>query len=153
MPALSSGRAVREADATHSAVVGHERWDLGGQAYARQVLREWGLQDLSGDIELIVSELVTNSVRASEGLTGSRYAGQWTPGVPPMRLWIWSDKTVVLIQIWDGDDRMPVRQRAGLHEESGRGLFLVETVCEERGFCPLEEATGKVTWAVITQAR
>jgi hypothetical protein len=51
--------------------------------HARQVVWEWGLVRLSEDIELIVSELVTNAVRASEGLM---------PGVPHVRLWLCSDR-------------------------------------------------------------
>src|SRR6266567_5818044 len=51
--------------------------------HTRQVLWEWGFAALVETIELIVSELVTNAIQASEGLTGGRYDGRWTPGVPP----------------------------------------------------------------------
>src|SRR5258708_1326874 len=56
--------------------------------HVRQVLWEWGLPELSHPTELLVSELMTNAVRASNGLTGSRFAGRWAPGVPPVRLWL-----------------------------------------------------------------
>jgi anti-sigma regulatory factor (Ser/Thr protein kinase) len=116
------------------------------RVHVKQVLWEWGLQELSYNVELVVSELVTNSVLASEGLMGSRFNGKWTPGRPPVRLWVWSDKQGVLIQVWDGDDRMPRRRVGELEDESGRGLLLVEAVCDEWGACPMEGASGKVVW-------
>src|ERR1700690_360530 len=64
--------------------------------HAKQMLWEWGLEELSHSVELVVSELVTNAQRASAGLTGSRYGGRWIPGVPPVRLWLCADKERVL---------------------------------------------------------
>src|SRR5215475_11272661 len=58
--------------------------------HTRQVLWEWHLDVLAGTAELIVSELVTNAVHASAGLTGSRRAGagyqarrRYDSGLPP----------------------------------------------------------------------
>jgi hypothetical protein len=119
--------------------------------HTKHKLWEWGLSNLSDTAELIVSELATNAQRASAGLTGSRYLGRWRPGVPPIRLWLRSDKKRVLIQVWDGDHHMPERQVAALDDESGRGLLLVETLSAEWGSYPLDEATGKITWAVIAE--
>ncbi len=119
--------------------------------HARQLMREWGLAELAETVELVVSEIVTNAVHASEGLTASRYAGQWIPGVPPVRLWLFSDRKAVLIQVWDGDHRMPVRQNAEDWEgEGGRGLMLVEAICADCGLYVPEEASGKVVWARLT---
>src|ERR1700730_6670604 len=56
--------------------------------HARHVLWEWGLPAFDDTVPLIVSELVTNAVQASAGLTGSRHDGRWTPGTPPIRLWL-----------------------------------------------------------------
>jgi hypothetical protein len=36
-----------------------------GRAWTRQILREWGLDRLGGDTELLVSELTTNALQAS----------------------------------------------------------------------------------------
>lgn len=117
--------------------------------HARQVLWEWGLQGLGNVTELIISELVTNAAQASEGLTGSRYECRWAPGAPPVRLWIQSDKHDVLVQVWDGNDRMPQRREPGLDEESGRGLLLIETLSQDYGAYSLEGCSGKVVWGVI----
>jgi anti-sigma regulatory factor (Ser/Thr protein kinase) len=117
--------------------------------HARQVLWEWHLDALSETAELIVSELVTNAVQASVGLTGSRRSGRWVPGTPPVRLWLFSDKERVLIQVWDGNDRHPAPQQPGPDVESGRGLLLVESLSAEWGSYPPERSGGKVVWALI----
>jgi len=117
--------------------------------HARQVLWEWHLDALSDATELLVSELVTNAVQASAGLTGSRRAGRWVPGMPPVRLWLASDREQILIQVWDASDRHPVPQHPGLNAESGRGLLLVESLSADWGSYPPDRSSGKVVWALI----
>jgi anti-sigma regulatory factor (Ser/Thr protein kinase) len=107
--------------------------------HARQVLWEWGLGELSDPGELIVSELVTNGVRASGDLTGSRYAGRWTPGRPPVRLWLHGLQSIA-IQVWDANDQLPAPQPADPGAESGRGLLLVESLSDARGLIPAAAA-------------
>jgi hypothetical protein len=116
--------------------------------HTKLVLREWGLCGLADTIELVVSEITTNAQRASAGITGSRYEGRWAPGVPPVRLWLYADRRRVLVQVWDGDHRMPEPQSFDLEAESGRGLLLVESLTKEWGTYTLEGSSGKVTWAV-----
>jgi anti-sigma regulatory factor (Ser/Thr protein kinase) len=118
--------------------------------HTRQVAWEWGLGELSASVELIVSELVTNAQRASAGITGSRYRGQWRPGVPPIRLWLGSDNQRVLVQVWDGDHHLPEPQAAGLEAESGRGLLLVDSLSQEWGASTPEGSSGKIVWALIS---
>lgn len=117
--------------------------------HTKHLLWEWGLDQLSETVELVVSELTTNAQKASATLTGSRYWGQWRPGVPPIRLWICADKEHVLIQVWDADDRMPEPQGVDLEAESGRGLLLVDTLCAEWGAYVPEGGDGKVVWGII----
>lgn len=121
------------------------------RAHAMQMLWEWGLSELAETVGLVVSELVTNGVRASKGLTGGRYGGTWRVGPPPVRIWLSSDKERVLIQIWDGDHRMPVRSEAqDLEAEGGRGLMIVEALCEGWGAYRPEGGSGKMVWGVVT---
>lgn len=70
-------------------------------------------------------------------------------GLPPVRVWLCSDKERVLIQVWDGNDRLPEAQGHDLLAESGRGLLLVETVCVEWGTFVPEGASGKLVWAIV----
>ena len=120
--------------------------------HARQVAWEWKLSHLAEATELIVSELVTNSLRASAGLTTSRFAGKFSVGTPPVRLWLYSDGERVLIQVWDGNDEMPAREDVDPSAESGRGLLIVESLATDWGASPLAKSTGKIVWALVTQA-
>jgi hypothetical protein len=118
--------------------------------HATQVLWEWTLESAVEAVELIVSELVTNGLQASAGLVASRYQGRWTPGVPPVRLWLCSDWKNVLVQVWDGNDRRPERKDVDLEAVGGRGLLLVETLSAEWGTYTPKQSSGKVVWALVT---
>ena len=121
------------------------------RGHTRLVLAEWGLRDLADPAEQVVSELVTNGVRASRGLVASRFGGRWSAGVPPVRLWLLSDYRSVLVQVWDGNNRMPVRRELDLESENGRGLWLVAALSEDWGSFQPERASGKVVWASVAR--
>ena len=108
--------------------------------HARHVLREWGLTAVSEDAELLVSELVTNAVHASQSM-------EW---IFPVRLRLLSDRTQVLILVSDANPRPPIRADAGEDDESGRGLVLVETFSERWGWHATPETAGKVVWCLVT---
>jgi len=67
--------------------------------HARQMLWEWKLTDLSESVELLVSELITNAVKTS----------QIMDGIPPVRLWLLSDRQRVLVLVWDTNPQPPIR--------------------------------------------
>ena len=121
------------------------------RGHTRLVLAEWGLEELADPAELVVSELVTNGIRASRGLVGSRFGGRWSAGIPPVRLWLLSDCRTVFVQVWDGNNRMPTRQELDPESEGGRGLWLVEAVTENWGAFQPEHASGKVVWATLAK--
>jgi anti-sigma regulatory factor (Ser/Thr protein kinase) len=110
--------------------------------HAWAVALEFGLSALANNIELIVSELVTNAVRASEYLCGDGLA------TPVVWLWLASDLQCMLIRVWDGNSEMPIRRDAGPYDESGRGLMLVNCLGSEWG--AYRKANGKVVWVIIT---
>jgi hypothetical protein len=113
--------------------------------HTRLVLWEWGLARLAADAELLVSEMVTNSVAAS------RSAGR----MAPVRLWLLADKTQAVILVWDACHRPPAPvDGVGEDAESGRGLLLVEALSERWGwyYPPRhagQPAAGKTTWALL----
>jgi anti-sigma regulatory factor (Ser/Thr protein kinase) len=108
--------------------------------HARQVLWEWGLIEHRDSLELIISELVTNAVAASQSLS-----------IPtPVRLWMLSDHTRVLVLVWDGNPTEPAPGAEDLDAENGRGLMLVEAVCERWAWYFPEQSAGKVVWAIVT---
>jgi anti-sigma regulatory factor (Ser/Thr protein kinase) len=106
--------------------------------HARLVLAEWGLAALSDDIELLVSELVTNGVRASRAT-----------GHDAVRMWLVSDLRQVVVFVWDASPRPPVPgDPPGADAESGRGLLLVEALSQRWGHFGYDSG-GKVIWAAL----
>jgi anti-sigma regulatory factor (Ser/Thr protein kinase) len=110
--------------------------------HARAVTVRWGVQALTDDVELVVSELVTNAVEAA---LKTWQASKVSP--LPVRLWLASDLEAVLVQVWDSSPEMPVRRNAGIDDERGRGLMLVGHLCRAWGTYP--KGPGKVVWVVI----
>ncbi len=89
--------------------------------HVRQLLWEWGVTELSEPLELIVSELLTNAVKASQTMENR----------PPVRLWLLSDKARVLVLVWDANPQPPIQADVDLESESGRGLLLVESLSDK----------------------
>lgn len=98
-----------------SAVIGLER-------EVRQ--KSAGLRDLAEAAELIVSELVTNAVRASTGADGRPRYGE--AGLPVVILRLTTDAARVLIEVWDDIPAGPVAEQAGPEDESGRGIWCLK---------------------------
>jgi anti-sigma regulatory factor (Ser/Thr protein kinase) len=106
--------------------------------HTRQVLWEWNLTRLSESVELVVSELVTNAVAASESIAR----------VFPVRLWLLAGKAQVMTLVWDANPRPPTRAAITDEAESGRGLLLVEAMSERWDWYFPEQTGGKVVWAL-----
>ena len=112
--------------------------------HARHVLWEWGWNGLAPDGELLVSELVTNAVKATAGRDEAT-----------VRLRLSGDSALVLIEVWDADPRAPAPKDLGEHgtpdpqEEGGRGLFLVAALSARWDWYPTREPAGKVVWCEI----
>lgn len=109
--------------------------------HTKQVLWEWGLSgELSDSVELLVSELVTNAIRASQSMEQAS----------SVRLWLRSDKTKVLILVWDANPHPPVRIEATEDAESGRGLLLVEALSDTWNWYQVKGMEGKIVWAEVS---
>jgi anti-sigma regulatory factor (Ser/Thr protein kinase) len=109
--------------------------------HARLVLLEWGLAALSESLELVVSELVTNGVRASRAM-----------GRDAVRIWLVSDLGRVVVFVWDASPRPPAQAAdPGADALSGRGLLLVEALSERWGHFGYD-GDGKVVWALLEAA-
>jgi anti-sigma regulatory factor (Ser/Thr protein kinase) len=107
--------------------------------HSRQLLWEWGLSQFSEQAELLVSELMTNAVQASRSMEE----------ICPVRLWLMSDRTRVLILIWDTNPQQPIPSEADEDTESGRGLVLVEAISEQWNWYFAPETGGKVVWCLV----
>jgi anti-sigma regulatory factor (Ser/Thr protein kinase) len=106
--------------------------------HARQILLEWRLTGLTTDVELLVSELVTNAVTASRALPYSSTVG----------LWLLTDLAQVCIAVWDANPRVPVRDDPDDLAESGRGLLLVESIAARWDVSLTPRSGGKIVYAI-----
>ncbi|MGI8336019.1 ATP-binding protein [Actinomadura scrupuli] len=102
-----------------------------GRALTKAALELWGLAELRHDATLIVSELLTNSIR---------YAGAVT-------LLLYFRDAELTVEVGDDSPELPVLENGRLLAESGRGLFLVQAYADDWGCRPA--GAGKVIWATL----
>jgi anti-sigma regulatory factor (Ser/Thr protein kinase) len=109
------------------------------RAWTREILWEWGAAELADTAEVVASELVTNSLKASAGLD-----------LAAIRLVLTLDKGELAILVRDSHPGVPLAVRPGPDDESGRGLLIVEQLSARCGWYPLHgQQHAKVTWAVL----
>jgi anti-sigma regulatory factor (Ser/Thr protein kinase) len=110
-----------------------------GRDHARRVLREWGLSQLADDAGLLVSELLTNALRAT-----------WTLDPPaPISLRLLADDQQLIIEAWDRCAEGPeLRPRHSGDDEHGRGLVVVQALSRRWG---VRRMSGdvKVVWCEL----
>jgi anti-sigma regulatory factor (Ser/Thr protein kinase) len=116
--------------------------------HVRHLLREWRLEALTDTVELVVSEIITNAVRACAGIAAEGTVTGPARHAPWLRFWVTSDGQRVLTQVWDIEQRRPVCQDTGLDAEAGRGLLLVDALCARWGCYAPGPPGGKIVWAV-----
>jgi anti-sigma regulatory factor (Ser/Thr protein kinase) len=103
------------------------------------VLHEWRLGHAAEDASILVSELLTNSVKAS--------CHQGTP----VRLRLLADRRQLIIEAWDRNPRPPQQRQADYADESGRGLNVVAAIAVRWGY--YRSGQWKAVWAeMLTHA-
>lgn len=114
--------------------------------FVHQTLRHWKLDDYAADAALMMSELVSNAVKAM-GFK-DRQPHQWevtAHHVIAVQLRAIGD--VLFIEVWDGSPDEPVKQTVTADAEGGRGLHLVEALSKKWGIYR-PPAGGKIVWAM-----
>jgi PAS domain S-box-containing protein len=102
----------------------------------RAALPEWGVdEDTASDVELIVSELVTNCLRY---------------GAPPMQCRVRLDGSRIVVDVSDGAITRPQRREFDPTAPIGRGLHLVESLSSAWGVRPT--GAGKSVWCTVPLA-
>lgn len=106
-------------------------------ALARRFLAETicdaHMATVADEAELLVSELITNSVRH---------------GAPPVSLRLSCDEGRALqVEVTDGSTVLPDARTAGPEDDSGRGVGLVDLLSEEWGVTPHPD--GKTVWFTL----
>ncbi|MEV4438577.1 ATP-binding protein [Streptomyces sp. NPDC049577] len=96
----------------------------------RDTLREWGMDVVMDITALLVSELVTNSLRYASGPIGVRMYSRPGP--------------TLLVEVSDPLPDPPRERAAEADDEGGRGLQLVALASRRWGTRP--GTTGKTVW-------
>jgi anti-sigma regulatory factor (Ser/Thr protein kinase) len=116
------------------------------RSHVRRVLAAWGLETMTDDVELLVSEPVTNSVEAT-AINSDQ--GAWDRIVdPPGAVYLcisMTTKPTVLIEVWDSELKPPIPINATANDEHGRGLTLVRALSTAWG-TRWPETGGKIVW-------
>jgi hypothetical protein len=87
---------------------------------------------------------MTNAVLAATELPNA-----FRLGLPVVHLRLMAEQHGVVVEVWDSNPQAPVAKEAALDEESGRGLMLVDALCERWGSEPAPGRGGKVVWAEL----
>ncbi|WP_225799357.1 ATP-binding protein [Streptomyces sp. NK15101] len=105
----------------------------------RETLRAWELDTALGDVTvLLVSELVTNSLRYASGPIGVRLVRPHGDGADPAR------SPALLVEVSDPLPDPPTERVPGPDDEGGRGLALV--ACSARRWGTRRGRAGKTVW-------
>lgn len=112
--------------------------------HAKHLLWEWGLEAITDTAELLVSELVTNGVKAAQAIEQK----------PPVWLRLSTSNAQLLIEVWDGNTWPPSPRGLedglpAIEDEGGRGLFLVATLSDHWNWYLTQEPAGKVVWCEL----
>lgn len=105
----------------------------------RDTLRKWQIDTAVGDVTvLLVSELVTNSLRYASGPIGVRLVHLQSDADDTAR------RPALLVEVSDPLPDPPTERPAGPDDEGGRGLQLV--ACSARRWGTRKGRTGKTVW-------
>jgi anti-sigma regulatory factor (Ser/Thr protein kinase) len=101
--------------------------------FAARTVRGWQVGESNlFDVQLLVSELVTNARRH---------------GAPPAELRLRRVEQGILIEVHDSSSVLPKARDAGPAEDTGRGLRLVAGLSERWGTRP--DVDGKSVWCTV----
>lgn len=108
--------------------------------HARAMLGEWGMKALSDETDLVITELTTNAVQASE---------QLQEHLPAIKLWLLSDAVRLVIVVWDASSQLPQLAETALDALGGRGLQIVAALSNNWGWYGRSDMAGKCVWSEI----
>ncbi len=141
-PAATRLTAALATAAAHLLPAG-DRSAARARALLRRQLRVWRISgELADSAELLLSELVTNAVRAQVQTQGPAAA---EVGVR----FVWASGRLRL-EVRDASNELPVMNDAEEDDESGRGLVLVDALAS--GWGVDRDGIGETVWVELTES-
>ena len=116
--------------------------------YTRDRLQTWRLMAMTETTELVVSELVTNAIKATNEIPPNARYPELYDRLEVVCLCLQLLANDVLVEVWDPKQEPPQPRTVTLDDEGGRGLFLVESLAKHWG-TRWPRTGGKVVWATI----
>jgi len=118
-----------------------------GRTLVEHSLGLWGLDHLADSATLIVSELLTNAVKAT-GITNPNPTFVERETLALVAVQVRVQGRTLFVEVWDGSTTEPKPRTAGDDAEGGRGLFLVEAM-SDRWDVFLPDSGGKIVYAEL----
>jgi len=117
--------------------------------HAALLLAGWDMASLADTTTLIVSELVTNAVKAVGIVDEAPSWGDLRERLTTICLCLYRCPSGVVVEVWDSESRPPKRKEADERDESGRGIQLVEALSKQWGY-RWPTTGGKWVWCELT---
>ncbi|MER5649015.1 ATP-binding protein [Streptosporangium sp. NPDC002524] len=123
------------------------------RSHVERTLARWGREELTEIAQLIISELVTNAIKATGdfGETGEDDIEKYAMHSGPSEyVWIglYETKGHVVLEVWDSSRTPPKLTDADPDDLGGRGLRLVNDLAVAWGH-RWPKSGGKIVWAAL----
>ena len=115
------------------------------RSFTASTLTTWKLSHLTEIGTLLVSELMTNSIKHADGIINPPKDLHKLLGKAPPVMLALSLRDSLRAEVWDQSSTLPIRRQASDDDTTGRGLDLVEMLAKEWG-SELLQTGGKITW-------
>ncbi|WP_200300802.1 ATP-binding protein [Streptomyces adelaidensis] len=115
--------------------------------FVRHTLTRWKFDDHTETATLIMSELVTNAIKAS-GITAPEPKPWQINAEHVIGIQLRALEASLYVEVWDRSEAAPVRKNPALEDTSGRGLLLIDALAK-RWNIYRSPVGGKVVWAEL----
>ncbi|MEV4242135.1 ATP-binding protein [Streptosporangium canum] len=132
------------------------------RVHVQRVLEGWRRDDLVETAQLVVSELVSNAIKAqaphaspyavteSLAVAESSAVTEAAAHASPDHIWmdLYPAGDTIVLRVWDASRTPPVLRTPDLDDEGGRGLCLVDLLARDWGYYR-PASGGKVVWCTL----
>ncbi|TDC74793.1 ATP-binding protein [Streptomyces hainanensis] len=104
--------------------------------FVKIALTARGINAETEALDVVVSELVTNSVMHARPVTSAS-----------IRLRLWQVRHLIRVEVYDADPRIPMPRKTKPDDERGRGIYIIRDLAANQGF--YRNRTGKCVWVDV----